>query len=114
MGANQNSLRGGRGPRKLRDEITEFDFAPIWSVLREALFACLPSQVGQTIDQVLPDLLVRIAAGWPRTKIGDNSCFRQSLVTVETRPDFLWGRRSTVDWNVHLIRTGLRLLQIRR
>ena len=93
MGADQNSLRRCWGPRKPRDEIAEFDFAPVWRLLGEALLACLPAETGQTIDEVLANLLVRIAAGWPGTEIGERLRFRQSLATVEIGPDFLSVRR---------------------
>ena len=90
MGADQNSLRRCRGPRKPRDEIAKFDFAPVRCVLRESLLACLPTETGQTIDEVLANLFVRIATGWPGTEIGERLRFRQSLATVEFGPDFLW------------------------
>ena len=108
MGANQNSLRRCREPRKPRAQTTKFDFAPVRRLLGESLLACLPAQSGQTIDEVLANLLVRIAAGWPWTEIGERLGFRQSLATVKIGPDFLSARRrSTRVRGVRLVWIGL-------
>ena len=69
---------------------------PSGACSRESLLAGLPAETGQTIDEVLANLLVRIATGWPGTEISERLRFCQSLATVKIGPDFLSGRRSAV------------------
>jgi len=93
VGADQNSLRRCRISRIPRHQITKLDCASVRRLLSESLLAGLPAEARQTIDEVLANLLVRIAAGWPGTEISERLGFCQSLATVEIAPDFLAARR---------------------
>ena len=94
MCTNQKSLSRRRAPRKTRDEIAKLELMPVRRLFTESLIAGLPAETGQTINEVLANLPIRIATRWPGTEISQRLRFRQSLTTVKISPDILSaGRR---------------------
>lgn len=93
MCTNQKSLSRRWAPRKTRDEIAKLELMPVRRLFTESLIAGLPAETGQTINEVLASLPIRIATRWPGTEISQRLRFRQSLTTVKSSPDILSAER---------------------